>query len=293
MIGSIPVVKFKETAAQTELENHLYHQCMDIILHTMKQAAEVAVEMADSHGDLRRVRTVLFLQITDLVEERMVAGMRQNYSPISIATIWEFGDGIQHFPRHGSQTIKRMEALMKCFGEDDVGPAFLDACQVEGLNGVLKPFWRNWRFADPCIFLTPDALHQWHKAFQDHIFKWGKELLGPLEMDRRLSCLQKRVGFRHFPMGVTGFKQHTGRESCDLERTFLAVISGHSAVTPGRMQAFRAFLDFVYLAQYESHDEDTLKYLRTAIGKFWNNIHTPSHLRQGPNMGGGILDPQT
>ncbi len=34
-----------------------------------------------------------------------------------------------------------------------------------GMNGVVKPFWHNWKFADPSKFLAPDALHQWHKFF--------------------------------------------------------------------------------------------------------------------------------
>ena len=84
-------------------------------------------------------------------------------------------------------------------------------------------------------------------------------------MDRRLMCLQKRIGFRHFGKGVSRFRQHTCRETRDLERVFLGVIQGHTRLTPKKMAAFRAFMDFVYLAQYPSHDDETLSYMRRAL----------------------------
>jgi hypothetical protein len=52
-----------------------------------------------------------------------------------------------------------------------------------GLNGVHQPFWGNWGNADPSIFLTPDALHVWHKFFFDHPLKWIINIMGGEELD--------------------------------------------------------------------------------------------------------------
>ncbi|KAH8109742.1 hypothetical protein DFH11DRAFT_1515182 [Phellopilus nigrolimitatus] len=140
-----------------------------------------------------------------------------------------------------------------------------------GLNGVHLPFWRDWESADPSCFLAPDALHQWHKFFVDHAVKWAKYLLGNDEIDRRMSVIQPRSGCRHFDDGFTRFKQHTGREQRDIERVFVAVLAGHKSVNVKIMRAFRGLMDFIYVAQYESHSTETLSYLRDALKQFHDN----------------------
>lgn len=102
----------------------------------------------------------------------------------------------------------------------------------------------------------------------DHPLKWARELLGNAEIDRRFSVLQKRVGFRHFRHGFTRFRQHTGREQREIERAFICVISGHQSIKPRIMKAFRALMDFIYLAQYESHSSETIQYLGDALTRF-------------------------
>ena len=285
MVAHIPVVKFNEVDSQGVLSSRLYHACLDIVLQNLKKCGEVAQEIPDSTGLVRRVRTVLLSHIGDLPEQKLIACVSGSMAPSSTASQKQFGDGKAHPPRHGSKTMAKIDTLRERFGEENVGPQFQKACRAAGVNGVLYPYWRDWIFADPSTFLTPDSLHQWHKCFQDHTFKWGQKLLGAEEFDKRLSVLQKRVGFRHFKQGVRRFKQKTGRESRDLERTFLTIIAGHENVTPRKMKAFRAYLDFIYLGQYESHDEETLGYIEAATRAFWKNVHYLAHLRTGPRQG--------
>lgn len=95
-----------------------------------------------------------------------------------------------------------------------------------------------------------------------------------------------RVGFRHFRDGFTKFKQHSGKETKDLERVFLAIIAGHEKVSKGTLKALRGFLDFIYLAQYESHSTATLQYLEDALKKFHRyKCHiAASGVRDGPQQ---------
>ena len=162
------------------------------------------------------------------------------------------------------------------------------------MNGVNKLFWRDWLYADPCLFLSLDALHQWHKLFQDHPIEWAKGWLGPKELDRRVSVLQPRVGFRHFRNGFTRFRQHTGKETKDLERVYLGVISGHKNVSDGILKAMRAMLDFIYLAQYESHSTSTLGYLEDALRTFhrFKQHIADSGVRSGPRQNGKFHIPK-
>ncbi len=162
------------------------------------------------------------------------------------------------------------------------------------MNSVHKPYWRNWKFADPSKFLAPDALHQWHKFFWAHIMKWARKLIGDKELDRRYQCLQKHVQHRHFSNGFTSLSQQTCREDRDLEASFIAVISDHPNVSPGAMTAFRAIIDFIYLGQLETHTTETLKQLRASLTTFHENKKhlVAAGLRNGPKQKGEFNIPK-
>ncbi|KAG1867751.1 hypothetical protein F4604DRAFT_1881626 [Suillus subluteus] len=112
----------------------------------------------------------------------------------------------------------------------DVDPWKVQQFQEEAkalfLSGVQLPFWHDWRFSDPALFLAPDILHTLHKFFFDHIFKWCKEVLGADELDSRFRRQHKRIGTRHFAHGVSHVQQMTGREHRDIQRTIVATIAG-------------------------------------------------------------------
>ncbi len=124
--------------------------------------------------------------------------------------------------------------------------------------------------------------------------KWARKLLGDKELDRRYKCLQKHVQHRHFSNGFTSFSQHTCREHRDLEASFIAVIADHEKITPGAMKAFRALLDFIYVAQFEIHTTETLHQLRGLLAIFHDNKHhlTASGIRNGPRQKGEFHIPK-
>ena len=274
MIAQIPVAKFEPKKYQTLLTNRLIHQCLDITLAGLKECAVTAENMTDANGHMRSVRTFLYAYIADLPEQQALACVRTNYAPSSYAEPDTLGNSTAHELRHGSETIDAIERI-KCeaaeaAASDELG-TWKKLSADYGLNGIDKPFWRDWLCSDPCLFLAPDALHQWHKFFNDHCLEWAKKWLGEEEFDRQLSVLQPLVGRRHFAEGFTRFKQHTGKETKDLERVFLPVIAGHESITEGIMVAMRALLDFIYLARYGSHSTSTLRYLDKALRDFHRN----------------------
>ena len=187
--------------------------------------------------------------IADLPEQQALACVASNYAPSSMAGPMMLGDSVPQPLREGSDTLEAIEEIMDSLedsGNQSSISSFRRLARERSLNGVDKPFWRDWLYADPCLFLAlADALHQWHKLFQDHPIEWAKHWLGLVELDRRISVLQPRVGFRHFRNGFTRFRQHTGKEMKDVERVFLGIIAGHKTVSSGILKAMRAFLDFV------------------------------------------------
>ena len=289
MIGQVPIAKFEPSELQGILTNRLLHRCLDIILATLKECSVNAQTMLDPAGRLRNVRTFLAAYIADLPEQQAIACVASNYAPSSAAGPTTLGDSTPQPLRKGSDTLRAIKAIMESLEEttDQINiTGFRKLAREQSLNGVDKPFWRDWLYADPSLFLAPDALHQWHKLFQDHPIEWAKHWLGLAELDRRISVLQPRVGFRHFRNGFTRFRQHTGKETKDIERVFLGIIAGHKNVSSGILKVMRAFLDFVYLAQYESHSTGTLGYLQDALRMFhkYKQHIADSGVRNGPRQ---------
>ncbi|KAF8189057.1 hypothetical protein BJ912DRAFT_850916 [Pholiota molesta] len=164
-----------------------------------------------------------------------------------------------------STTIAQLQEV-----ESIAHPWNLDSYVVEAmkfrLNGVHRPFWRDFPLSDPSTFLTPEPLHHWHKQFWDHDAKWCINALTGPEIDFRFSVLHPHTAFRHFKEGISSLKQVTGREHRDVQRYIVAIIAG--AVTPGFLVTIRSLIDFRYLAQSSVITDDTCSKIEHALGEF-------------------------
>ncbi|KAG1718386.1 hypothetical protein EDD22DRAFT_983580 [Suillus occidentalis] len=143
---------------------------------------------------------------------------------------------------------------------------FQKAAKAVHLSGVHMPFWRDWAFACPSVFLTAEVLHTCIKFFADHPLNWIKEAVGKPELDARFMVQHKRVGTRHFTKGVTHVNQMTGREHRDIQRTIIASIAG--AAPPRFIRSIRALIEFIYLAQNPVHSPDSLESMVQALSDF-------------------------
>ncbi|KAG2127479.1 hypothetical protein DEU56DRAFT_973809 [Suillus clintonianus] len=143
---------------------------------------------------------------------------------------------------------------------------FQKAAKLVNLSGVHMPFWRDWVFACPSVFLAGELLHTCHKFFADHPLKWIKEAVGNHELDKRFMTQHKQVGTRHFAKGITHVKQMTGREHRDIQRTVVASIAG--AAPPRFVRAIRALVEFIYLAQNPVHSHQSLQSMVQALSDF-------------------------
>lgn len=120
-------------------------------------------------------------------------------------------------------------------------------CHTLGLVGVHQPFWETWGLADPCVFLTVDVLHAWHKFYFDHCVKWMLNIGERKEVDARLAALQPRVGGKHFRNGISTLKQITGREHRDLQKVMIPVIA--DIVPDTVLSCLRAITEFFFTGQ--------------------------------------------
>ncbi|KAG1851380.1 hypothetical protein F4604DRAFT_1883577 [Suillus subluteus] len=143
---------------------------------------------------------------------------------------------------------------------------FQEEAKVLLLSGVQLPFWCDWHFSDPAIFLAPDVLHTLHKFFFDHVFKWCKEVTGAYELDARFCSQHKRIRTRHFGQGVTHVVQMTGQEHQEIQRTIVPTIAG--VVDANFIRAVHALIDFIYQAQSPTFTPSSIAAMDASLQEF-------------------------
>jgi hypothetical protein len=153
----------------------------------------------------------LVAYVADLPEQHLIACVAKNTSPVMTATLPEFGDPNPHPPRTGKAMLKQISDLASQADPWDI-VTFQKLAKAAKLLGVHLPFWRDWKFTDPALFLNGKILHMCHKFFFDHVLQWCKEAAGKHTLDTRYKTQHKHIGIRHFTLGVSHVKQMTGRE---------------------------------------------------------------------------------
>ncbi|EGO03900.1 hypothetical protein SERLA73DRAFT_33519, partial [Serpula lacrymans var. lacrymans S7.3] len=218
-------------------------------------------------GHLHCVHTPLISWITNLPEQLLISCMSVKHSPISTSNSRHFGNPTPQPICSQELTLNTIEKVCSLVNANKIN-LFHKKCKTMHLNGVTEPFWRDWGMADPSIFLTPDALHNWHKFYYDHVLKWVINIIGGPELDLRLSALQPRVGVHHWSQGISQIKQCTGREHCELKKVLIAVSAG--AVSNDALCALRAITDFIFLAQSLLHTGKIMHTMNEALRQFYH-----------------------
>lgn len=262
------------------LDSRLFHQCLDIVLKPLKVAAEIGIMMSDPLGWRRFCYPSIAAHIVDTPESALISGVAGKTSSVTTAWYKHFGDNFRHPARTASITIAQLTAL-----ESNTHPwdleAYIPKAKELRLNGVHRPFWRDFPLSDPSTFLTSEPLHHWHKQFWDHDAKWCIHALTGPELDFRFSVLHPHTAFRHFKEGISTLKQVTGREHRDVQRYIVAIIA--DAVHPKFLIAIRALNDFRYLAQSTYISEDTCDQIKNALQEF--HSHKQAILDAGARRG--------
>ncbi|KAI5994462.1 hypothetical protein EDD15DRAFT_2366590 [Pisolithus albus] len=265
LLALMPIPQFIHPVPRmcSVLQERLFHQCLDIVLEPLKQAARFGRMMSDPVRNLRYCFTHLVSYIVDTPEARMLACVRGNTSPVTTAMYKDFGDPYRHPPRTATTTLAQLSSI-----ECDVlnVDQYFAACEPFRLSGVSHPFWRDWLLAEPSEFLTPESLHEWHRQFWDHDVRWCKQALGAAELDFRFSIIPRITGIPHFSNGITKLKQVGGRVQRDVQRYIIVVITG--ATDPDVIIAIRALMEFRYLSQATAITSTTRDKIRASLQEF-------------------------
>ncbi|KAL4064880.1 hypothetical protein V8B97DRAFT_1919931 [Scleroderma yunnanense] len=179
----MPIPKFKvHSKYQTILQARVWHKCMDIMCSNLKVAACTGMYTPDPLRDLHCCFTPLVTYTANLPEQQMIVSVAHSSSPITLARLQEFSDGILHPPQDGKHTLHQLVEISQEVNPWDVN-MFQKKCKECGLLGVHLPFWSNWMFSDPAIFLVPELLHTGHKFFFNHPLMWCKEVVRSRELN--------------------------------------------------------------------------------------------------------------
>ncbi|THH00132.1 hypothetical protein EW145_g7134 [Phellinidium pouzarii] len=120
---------------------------------------------------------------------------------------------------------------------------------TQGLRPMYPPFWADLPHCNIFAAITPDLLHQLHKGvFKDHL------------------CVPAFTGLRQFKKGITSITQWTGKEHKQMQRVFVALVSG--CIPAWLLRITRALVDFIFYARFQSHTTNSLHAMQAALNLF-------------------------
>ncbi|KAA1480068.1 hypothetical protein DENSPDRAFT_789890, partial [Dentipellis sp. KUC8613] len=212
-------------------------------------------------GKIRKVHPILAAYVADYPEQCLVACAKNGGCPKCLPEHLEDPDPGRK--RTHEETLRIIADLKS---RTTSRSAFAQACLDQNLSGVEEPFWAGFPHTDIYRSLTPDVLHQLYQGVFKHLLEWCSKMLSKEELDERLRRLPPAYGVRHFRNGFSALSQVSGKERKQMAGVLLGCLVG--AIPQSALVAVRSLLDFIYIAQYATHDDATLQYLETALEDF-------------------------
>ncbi|KAJ3738205.1 hypothetical protein EV360DRAFT_58335, partial [Lentinula raphanica] len=145
-------------------------------------------------------------------------------------------------------------------------------CRNVNLKPVQHPFWETLPYTNIFRSITPDILHQLYQGVMKHLISWLSNICGADEMDARVRRLPSNHHIRIFQKGITSLSRVSGTEHKQMCSFILGTIVDIPGLTPlqsnSLLASTRALLDFLYLANYPVHSENSLNALDEALAAF-------------------------
>lgn len=225
----------------------------------MVTAGREGVETVCADGRVRRIFPILAAYIGDHPEQCLIACCAQNRCPKCLVRADERGINREFPLRNQSDVIRTLHAQ----ATELYPPEYI----ADGLRPIFSPFWAELPHSDIFLAISSDILHQLHQGvFKDHLKKWCSTLARTKELDSRFQAMPVYSGQRHFKEGISKIKQWTGADHKQVQRVFINALVG--SIPADIIKPARHLLDFIYIAQYQSHTDDTLLALQEALDGF-------------------------
>ena len=135
---------------------------------------------------------------------------------------------------------------------------YLPAFIADSLCPVFAPFWTDLPHSNIFCYISSNILHQLHQGIlKDHFKWWCMGLTNQKSFNAQFYAMPISLGLQHFKDGISKVKQWSEGDHKQLQHIFLDVLIGATADT-AIVCAGCILLDFIYLAQYKLHMNETL-----------------------------------
>lgn len=246
----------------------LFHESMRIVLEPLIEAGTNGMEMTSSDGAVRRVHPILTCYVADYPEQCLVTCTKYGTCPKCRASSKHLEDPVPAEKRTQQWTESIIkEGKNQANGNPQKLHTYCMSFDVAG--SVYRPFWEGFPLCDIHSSITPDVLHQLYQGVFKHLVTWCQNILSPQELDRRIRALPPAFGLRQFKNGISALSQISGSERKNMAKVLLGCLVGCMPLKG--ISAVTALLDFIYIAQYSTHDSITIGYMQDALDRFQKN----------------------
>ncbi|KAF5344499.1 hypothetical protein D9757_015048 [Collybiopsis confluens] len=258
-----------------KLRNYeLFHRSMALVLEPLKMAGNPSgggVEMVGGNGAVRKVYPLLATYVADYPEQCLITCTKYGTCPKCKRKSSELELPTPGEPRTQKWTSAIIRSACESVWDHGKGDNKIHSLTMEEdvAGGNFDPFWVGFPLTDIHRCISPDVLHQLYLGVLKHLLYWVQELVGEAELDKRIQALPVSFGVRHFGKGISSLAQASGTEYKHIARILLACLVGK--VNAKGLTAIRSLLSFIQLAQYPSHDQETLNYMKTDLDTWHKN----------------------
>ncbi|KAG2052891.1 hypothetical protein BDR06DRAFT_982926 [Suillus hirtellus] len=257
LIGYLPTVSLDGTDISVDSARltrvQLFHYAMRMVTSSL-HAGPLAngIELISGDGAVRLGFPVLAAYVADYPEQALVTCTHYAQTcPKCFVTKDELGNH-----KKSIRTIRHATDA---------------AVRDHGLNLILNPFWIELLHCNIHDAITPDILHQIYQGLVRHLCGWISTLISDAELDARFKRMPCAHGVHLFSHGISGLTQVSGPEHREICKQLLGCIVDAPGAPAGVICATHSLLDFLEIAQYQSHTEATLGYLTDALDEFHTN----------------------
>lgn len=227
--------------------------------------------MKSGDGSTRRCHPILAVFAGDHPEQCLAACTKINECPKGITS----PDSLGEYGPCDLRDAGDINDVLNAFNPDEQPEEYNLFCKSAGIKPVVRPFWNSLPYTHIYQALTPDVLHQLHQGVVKHLVGWLVQEFGSSEIDARCRTMPPNHNVRHFSKGISKLKRASGKEHAAVAKILLGLIAGlplSNRHSPDRLVcATRAILDFLYLAQLPSHNDNTIQDLDDALATFHAN----------------------
>jgi hypothetical protein len=272
LIGYLPTVSLDGTDLSADSARlaraQLFHYAMRIVTKSLHTSPPNGIELIGGDGAVRGGFPVVAAYAADYPEQALVTCTRYLQTcPKCFVSKDELGEHLSQGPRHQKESIRTIRHACRQSTRARIDAILKD----HGLNPISNAFWIGLPHCNIHDAITPDILHQLYQGLVKHLCGWLQTLIGDAELDARFKRMPRVHGVRLFSNGISCLTQVSGPEHREICKQLLGCIVDAPGAPAGVIRATRGLLDFLEIAQYQSHTEAMLGYMVDVLDEFHSN----------------------